>query len=271
MLVDMYQERTSRLRGAVVWTRTAAPPGTTGRVLPDGCMDLLLWNGELVVAGPDTRAYVATERRGLPVYGLRLPPGGGPLVFGVPAWELRDQRIPLADLWPPAQVRVLQERVAQAADPLAALESAAAERLAGEQGMAGEQLTAAWTGNVVRAAAWTETVVAALRDGAGVAQVADRVGLSHRQLHRRCQDAFGYGAKTLARVLRMQHALRLAASGTPLAETALRAGYADQAHLAREVRALADAPMTELIRGAQRPAADQPLGAKRSTVLPSGS
>ncbi|MGP3989963.1 helix-turn-helix domain-containing protein [Streptomyces sp. 3N207] len=234
-----YEERASRLRGAVAWTRAPAPPGTTGRVLPDGCMDLLLWNGELVVAGPDTRAYLTTERLGLGVYGLRLPPGTGPRVFGTPAWELRDQRIPLAALWPGKQVCELHERVAQARDPLAALESIAAGRLTAERHAAADP----------RGAALVETVVAELRDGAGVAEVARRAGLSERQLHRRCRDAFGYGAKTLARVLRMQRALCLATAGTPLAETAVRAGYADQAHLAREVRALAGAPMTELVRG----------------------
>ncbi|MBO8195042.1 helix-turn-helix transcriptional regulator [Streptomyces oryzae] len=233
----MYEERASRLPGAVAWTRGPVPAGTTGRVLPDGCMDLLLWNGELVVAGPDTRAYLATERLGGRVYGLRLPPGTGPRVFGAPAWELRDQRVPLAELWPGRQVRELHERVVQARDPLAALESVAAGRL-----------------TAVRSAALPEDAVAALvvaelRDGARVAEVAGRVGLSERQLHRRCRDAFGYGAKTLGRVLRMQRALRLAAGGTPFAETALRAGYADQAHLAREDRALAGVPMTELVRG----------------------
>ncbi|QID36249.1 helix-turn-helix transcriptional regulator [Streptomyces albus] len=243
MLGPMYEERASRVRGAVAWTRAAAPPGTTGRVLPDGCMDLLLWNGELVVAGPDTRAHLAVERRGLPVYGLRLPPGAGPEVFGAPAWQLRDQRVPLDALWPAAAVRTLGERMGEridrAADPLAELESAAAVRLAGRYGTAGGR----------RDAALLETVVARLRGGAGVAPTARYVNLSERQLYRRCRDAFGYGPKTLARVLRMQRALRMAASGVPLAETALRTGYADQAHLSREVRALAGVPPAELVCG----------------------
>src|SRR6266508_1352297 len=51
----MYRERPSRLPGAVVWQ---SDPATGVRVLPDGCMDLL-WNGtDLLVAGPDTTAYV---------------------------------------------------------------------------------------------------------------------------------------------------------------------------------------------------------------------
>ena len=56
-----------------------------------------------------------------------------------------------------------------------------------------------------------------------------------------------YGPKTLARVLRLQRALGLARGGVPYAETAARAGFADQAHLARDVRELAGVPLTELL------------------------
>ncbi|MYZ40998.1 MULTISPECIES: helix-turn-helix domain-containing protein, partial [unclassified Streptomyces] len=55
----------------------------------------------------------------------------------------------------------------------------------------------------------------------------------------RSLDAFGYGPKTLARVLRLQRALELVRAGEPYAEAALAAGCADQAHLARETRDLA--------------------------------
>ncbi|KJY44362.1 hypothetical protein VR46_20910, partial [Streptomyces sp. NRRL S-444] len=82
-------------------------------------------------------------------------------------------------------------------------------------------------------------VAAGLRAGESVAAVAAAVGLGARQLHRRSLDAFGYGPRTLGRVLRLQRALELARRGLPQAEVAYRAGYADQAHLAREVRALA--------------------------------
>ena len=66
-------------------------------------------------------------------------------------------------------------------------------------------------------------------------------------MHRRSLAAFGYGPKTLARILRFQRALALARAGTPLAEVAVRSGYADQAHLAREVRALAGVPLGRLM------------------------
>ena len=69
------------------------------------------------------------------------------------------------------------------------------------------------------------------------------MGLNERRLHRRCLAAFGYGPKTLARILRMNRAVDLARAGTPFATVAVAAGYADQAHLARDVRALAGVPL----------------------------
>ncbi|REK86328.1 AraC family transcriptional regulator, partial [Streptomyces inhibens] len=93
----------------------------------------------------------------------------------------------------------------------------------------------------------TAAVAAALARGRPVAEVARAVALSERQLHRLSLDAFGYGPKTLARVLRLVRALDLARSGMPYAQVALRAGYADQAHLAREVKSLAGAPMGVLL------------------------
>jgi AraC-like DNA-binding protein len=81
-----------------------------------------------------------------------------------------------------------------------------------------------------------------LRGSAGVMNLAGSVGLSERQLHRRCLDAFGYGPKMLDRVLRMNLALDRARTGEALADVAVLTGYADQAHLTRDVKALTGLP-----------------------------
>ncbi|MBK6011634.1 helix-turn-helix domain-containing protein [Streptomyces sp. MBT53] len=228
----MYAERASRLPGAVVWTRTMENPDSTPvhPVLPDGCMDLLWNEGRLLVAGPDTRAYVpGTE----PAHwaGLRFAPGTAPTYLGVPAHELRDLRVDLTDLWPAATVRRLHARLATAPDPATALEEAALERAA--QAPPPDPLL--------------RHLVAALDTGRPVAATADELGLGARQLHRRSLAAFGYGPKTLARVLRLRRALALARAGVPFAETAARSGYADQAHLARDVREFAGMPLGQLL------------------------
>ncbi|UCM91831.1 helix-turn-helix transcriptional regulator [Streptomyces marincola] len=232
----MYRERASRLGdGAVVW-HSRADATSSGRVLPDGCMDLLWRDGELSVAGPDTRAHVWTVTDGQRCTGLRLAPGAGPLVLGVPADQLTDRRVPLGALWGDARARELAERLAAAPRPGEALEALAEERLLRAGPPAGE-------------GAWRRAVVEATGAGRGVAETAWRLGLSERQLRRRSRAAFGYGPKTLARVLRMQRALALAREGTPLVATAALAGYADQAHLAREVRELAGVPISALLAG----------------------
>ncbi|WP_286250980.1 DUF6597 domain-containing transcriptional factor [Streptomyces graminofaciens] len=223
----MYSERPSRLTGAVVWSTTPSAPGPE-RVLPDGCMDLLWHDGRLLVAGPDTRAYVTGGGRW---YGIRFYPGTAPALLGVPAHELRDRRVELGDLWSASRVRRLTAQVNAARDPAVGLEELALARFA-DVGGPDPSL---------------RRVVAALGAGRPVAVVADELGMGARQLHRRSLVAFGYGPKTLARVLRLQRALALARAAVPFAESAARAGYADQAHLARDVRELAGLPLRELL------------------------
>ncbi|MCX4765750.1 helix-turn-helix domain-containing protein [Streptomyces sp. NBC_01275] len=223
----MYEERPSRLPGAVVWTNIPSPGPGARPVLPDGCMDLLWSEGRLLVAGPDTRAYVPD---GPPASwaGIRLFPGTAPALLGVPAHELRDRRVELADLWPATEVRRLSARIAAAPHPATALEDLALERAAPPD----PQL---------------RRLVAALAAGRSIAVTADEIALSARQLHRRSRTAFGYGPKTLARILRLQRALALAGKGVPYADTAARVGYSDQAHLAREVREFTGTTLGDLL------------------------
>ncbi|AOR31407.1 AraC family transcriptional regulator [Streptomyces fodineus] len=227
----MYAERASRLTGAVVWTNHPEGSGG-GPVLPDGCMDLMWSEGRLLVAGPDTRAYVP-EGPPRSWAGVRFFPGTAPALLGVPAHELRDQRVDLADLWPAARVRRLRERVEEAPDPATALEDIALDRAA----------------RTTAADPLLHRLVERLDEGRPVSATAAELGIGTRTLHRRCLGAFGYGPKTLARILRLHRALTLARSGTPYAETAVRAGYADQPHLAREVRELTGMPLGKLLGG----------------------
>nr|WP_246140853.1 DUF6597 domain-containing transcriptional factor [Micromonospora olivasterospora] len=112
-----------RGRRAVGWESVSAGAGPV-RVLPDGCVDLL-WSSRhgLLVAGPDRTAHLSTSVPGERWVGLRLPPGTGPAVLGVPAHELRDLRVPLADLWGPAAAapaeRIGDGRVADVLESLA--------------------------------------------------------------------------------------------------------------------------------------------------------
>lgn len=210
-----------------MWTRVA--DGSDSWILPDGCMDLIWDGGSLFVAGPDTGPFLSRAEAGTPYAAIRFAPGTGPSVFGVPAEQLRNRRVTLDELWPPGEVGRVVDQLHDADDLAPVLEAVAAARLR-------ETPVDPLLAEVVR-----------LVDcGRPIAEVADTVGLSDRQLHRRSLVAFGYGPKVLARILRLQRALALARGGSSFAATAAEAGYADQAHLAREVRALAGAPLTQL-------------------------
>ncbi|MBI5105949.1 MAG: AraC family transcriptional regulator, partial [Solirubrobacterales bacterium] len=103
----------------------------------------------------------------------------------------------------------------------------------------------------------------------GVEELARDAALSERQLRRRFDDAVGFGPRTLRRVLRLQHFLRLAerAPGATLARLAADAGFADQAHLARDCRDLAGAPPSVLLgRGARAAGEPQTSGTSKAPL-----
>ena len=77
--------------------------------------------------------------------------------------------------------------------------------------------------------------------------------LSSRQLQRRFQSAVGYGPKAFQRIVRLQRLLDLsareAARNSGLAALSDAAGYADQAHMSREVRDLTGRLPSSLLAG----------------------
>jgi AraC-like DNA-binding protein len=189
-------------------------------VLPDGCMDLV-WSGtELFVAGPDTAPHPYERTVGRAATGMRFHPGVLPALLDVPADALRDARVPLGMLHP-ALARGTVSALAGGAPAGPVLIDLAA-RLPG----------AAPEPGLHRAAV-------RLAGGGSAAETADDLGWTTRTLHRRCLAAFGYGPSVLRRVLRFRRAVALLRAGVAPAEVAARAGYADQPHLSRDVRAFA--------------------------------
>jgi AraC-like DNA-binding protein len=225
----VYREQSSRVPGGFIWSSVST--GADKRILPDGCMDLL-WDGHnVVIAGPDTRAQVFLSAPGSALIGLRFAPGYGPRVLGVPADEFTDRRVPLDEVWTPAVVRRITDALSASATPARTLEAVALGSCS----------------QADQSAALVEHVVALARAGCNSTMIADRIGLSTRQLQRRSAAAFGYGAKTLHRILRMQQALALVRRGVRAADSAARTGYADQSHLSRDVKDMAGVSLTELM------------------------
>lgn len=220
--MDRYAESPppQQLAGVVraLW-RIDREAGGEHLIVPDAVTDLVIRDGEAIAAGVDTRPTTVAARANSTVLGVRLRPGAVPDVLGVTADELRDLRLPLEELWG-ADGRAFAE------DPLGVLE----RRLRG---------AAPADGAAARAAGLIER-------GAELSAAADAVGLGERQLRRRFTAAVGYGPKTFARVVRFQRALARIRRGEELARAAAASGYADQAHMTREVVELAGRTPTAL-------------------------
>ncbi len=99
-----------------------------------------------------------------------------------------------------------------------------------------------------------------------IAAITADLGLSRRLLTERFRAEMGRSPKTMARVIRFEHAHRLASEGSlSWAELSIRAGYADQAHLVREWRAFTGRTPTgwrlgeTLLERAERLPLDEPL------------
>src|SRR5207248_9439172 len=99
-------------------------------VLPDACVDIVWSYEQLIVAGPATRPLLAEPTPGLPRFGVRFRVGLAGGALGLPASELLDQVVPLAELWGAAGRR-LACRVAHSGRPPEALAEGAAAQVRG--------------------------------------------------------------------------------------------------------------------------------------------
>jgi AraC-like DNA-binding protein len=95
--------------------------------------------------------------------------------------------------------------------------------------------------------AWALERISGTRGSLPVASVAKEIGWSRKHLHRRFVDQVGIAPKRCAQLARFHAAmLALERSGEErLAAAAQRLGYFDQAHLAREFRAIAGITIRE--------------------------
>jgi AraC-like DNA-binding protein len=213
-----------------VWINELRGP-TVIDVVPDGCIDIYWTGAGLQIAGPNTEVLTLTMPGVAALTGVRFHPGVAGRWLGVSATELLNRQQPLDEVWDRRTVDELSDRLAHARSATAAA-------------MVLEQALIARLPEVAPADPIIEATVAAI-SGAGrttksaVSDLIADFGWSERTLRRHCHEAFGYGPKTLERILRFQRFLRLLPTArAPLAVLASEAGYADQAHLAREVRRL---------------------------------
>jgi AraC-like DNA-binding protein len=208
------------------WMREAPEdePSDSVLVLPDGCVDLLWREGELVVAGLDRSARPAPVAPGERILGLRLRPGVAGAVLGMPASEVLDVHVKLEELLGSSATE-LAERLAES--------DGDGEAFGLLEGMVGSQLEGGGPDPLVLAATRRLGF-----PGSRIDRLAESLGISDRQLRRRFHESVGYGPKTLDRVLRFRRLVAqagaVAAGESDLARVAADLGYADQAHMARD-------------------------------------
>lgn len=211
------------------WTLEAERDGRPHqqRVLPDGCTDIV-WFGDTspVAVGPMSRPVLATIEPGTTLVGLRFRPEVASRVLGLPAHELTDRDLPLSELWRQAIVADTSDRLRD--------ERVAARRVAIAQSLIASRFDAMRGPDPV-----VNHAVSLLTSGRSgrIQKLATQIGISERHLQRRFMASVGYSPKTFQRIVRFQKLLALAEAGspTPLGDVSLAAGYADQAHMTREV------------------------------------
>jgi AraC-like DNA-binding protein len=220
----------SALRSHVECFWVASGASATFTVVPDGCVDFLFdsaGRGSARLIGAMTKPMHVPATASRDVVAVRFRPGGAHPFVRAPLDESTDAAIDLDQLG--AAFRELGQIVLDGPRPR--------ERVA---------ILERWL--LARAPAATDAIDAALlRIGESpfrVDRAAAELGTSRQYVARVVRQRTGLPPKVLARVLRLR---RLLADpcGVSLAILAQRHGFADQSHLAREVRALTGRTMTD--------------------------
>ncbi|OYD60937.1 AraC family transcriptional regulator [Rhodococcus sp. OK302] len=169
----------------------------------------------------------------------RLSPLSTLMLFGVPASDLADRVVDLADLWDSAEELV--GRIAEAATW--------AERFHLLDTVLTERAQRGRDVDPVLACAWQQL----LGSGGNLSMSAlhDQTGWSRRRLADRFRQQVGLTPKAMGRLVRFHRAVNLLhqPGHRSLSAIALTCGYYDQAHLNREFRELAGCPPGSYLTG----------------------
>lgn len=191
-------------------------------LLPDLTIDLIRVNGgRAFVMGPPTSPHRTPLAPGLYVEGARLHAAAARQVLQCAPAELIDTKAAIDDVLraPHDFADQLSHRPLRELVPELLRRNAAADHRAD---------------SAVRSAiAWLGA-----NSQSSIDDLSRQVSWSERKLRRRFVDAVGMGPKLAQRIVRVQHALRLLrgrAGRISLSGLALDCGFADQAHMTREV------------------------------------
>jgi AraC-like DNA-binding protein len=201
--------------------------------LPDGRTTLVLRvigegrQGDVTVAGPRTRALFKNATGVARAVILQFKPGWSASLLGVAANALTDRIVPLEDLWGRPGGDLGLELLAARSLP------EMLDRLSRAIALRTHQTFEPASARIARRA------VRLLEGGeVRVESVAKRLGVTARHLRRAFTESVGIGPKDFARTVRLQRAVRMAATSKDWVRIAADAGYHDQAHLITDFRKL---------------------------------
>jgi AraC-like DNA-binding protein len=240
-----------------LWSLSDAPAHAQERIVPSGTFELVVNLDEdeirvydpdgsvrrhagSVVSGAFTRSFVVDTREHASIVGVHFKPGGARAFLGARANELTDAHVDLAALWSPAVAGRLREALCSAAtipERFAILERTLREHLV--PSLAGRRFVHALLS----------------LPHASIAEVAKRLGRSHRSFIEVFSAEVGLTPKLFLRIQRFQRAFALAAQAhrPPWGQLALDCGYFDQSHLIRDFVELAGVTPAEYARSSGGP------------------
>lgn len=182
-------------------------------------------DGDLRVIGPRSRASYYPGKELPMCLRLRLRPGAARPVFGVPVRELRDEAVPLTDLWGDRAAR-LENRLNELTGPGPIL-----------RGIEAALLESPYDGMDSRNRVLREAVESLSEPDERVGALARRLSVSERHLRDLFADQIGLSPKRFARIQRVRTVLAGAGSAQ-WARLASDTSYYDQSHLTADFRLL---------------------------------
>jgi AraC-like DNA-binding protein len=233
------------------WTlESDTPSSQPERILPDGCVELILNFGALFsehengrrklqprnfLVGQMTGPILISPTGAVQLFGIRFHPGGTLPFLRVPLNEITDQVVELGGV-----SGKLERDLLRITSELPSM----AERITAVERFLARQLT------TVKYDSWLMALAARIvaADGlVSVDQLANEAGVSSRQLERRFLCEVGIGPKLLGRIIRFQQVFRAVEQRNAAWSTiALDCGYYDQAHLIRDFNQFAQQTPTVL-------------------------
>jgi AraC-like DNA-binding protein len=204
----------------------------TQRILPDNCADFIVSDtGDSWLVGPATTVAIAAIPAGTTLRAIRIHTSAIRAVTDTDASELINRNVKIHDLLSSRATRLLTEAL-------------------WEQAVTGALLTSLWPNLTLNPHVHTGVAALATRPDTAVADIAADLALSPRHFRRLVQQETGLPPKTIQRVNRVRRVLDLSVlwNCRHLSTLAAAAGYVDQAHLARDVRQIADLTPTQFVR-----------------------